>query len=150
MTLFDIALLDSTSTMAYNREWDQGKASWGQQQSWNATNVHPRDEDYYTEGKRRKMNAGVSHSLFSPILPSSISSRVTKPRMHTQRMHTIPRRIRVAPTHPRSEAPADLLSKSACSHRSRAPMSFSWVWIPTSPRPMSVDSLLFIPSLPCD
>ncbi|KAJ7940902.1 hypothetical protein B0H13DRAFT_2648427 [Mycena leptocephala] len=44
--------------MAYNREWDQGKASWGQQQSWNATNVHPRDEDYYTEGKRRKMNAG--------------------------------------------------------------------------------------------
>ncbi|KAJ7694105.1 hypothetical protein B0H17DRAFT_1009375 [Mycena rosella] len=44
--------------MAYNREWDQGKQSWAQQQSWNAPNVHPREEDYYAEGKRRKINAG--------------------------------------------------------------------------------------------
>ncbi|KAJ6611748.1 hypothetical protein B0H10DRAFT_2054936 [Mycena sp. CBHHK59/15] len=41
--------------MAYNREWDQGKSAWAQQQSWAA---HPREEDYYAEGKRRKMNAG--------------------------------------------------------------------------------------------
>ncbi|KAJ7470506.1 hypothetical protein FB451DRAFT_1352076 [Mycena latifolia] len=44
--------------MAYNREWDQGKPSWPQQQSWNAQNTHPREDDYYAEGKRRKMNAG--------------------------------------------------------------------------------------------
>ncbi|KAJ7109123.1 hypothetical protein C8R44DRAFT_276470 [Mycena epipterygia] len=44
--------------MAYNREWDQGKA-WAQQQSsWNAPNTHPREDDYYAEGKRRKINAG--------------------------------------------------------------------------------------------
>ncbi|KAF7338512.1 hypothetical protein MVEN_02077300 [Mycena venus] len=44
--------------MAYNREWDQGKAWGGQQQPWNAPNAHLRDDDYYAEGKRRKMNAG--------------------------------------------------------------------------------------------
>ncbi|KAJ7046521.1 hypothetical protein C8F04DRAFT_1060772 [Mycena alexandri] len=45
--------------MAYNREWDQGKAAWGQQQqSWNPQNAHPREDDYYSEGKRRKTNAG--------------------------------------------------------------------------------------------
>ncbi|KAF8212511.1 hypothetical protein K438DRAFT_1958233 [Mycena galopus ATCC 62051] len=42
--------------MAYNREWDQGKA-WGGQQSWNP-NDHPREDDYYVEGKRRKTNTG--------------------------------------------------------------------------------------------
>jgi hypothetical protein len=44
--------------MAYNREWDQGKA-WETGQSWNAPNAHAREDDYYAEGKRRKMNAGV-------------------------------------------------------------------------------------------
>ncbi|KAJ6546426.1 hypothetical protein DFH09DRAFT_1320987 [Mycena vulgaris] len=44
--------------MAYNREWDQGKPSWAQQQAWNAPNFHPREDDHYTEGKRRKINAG--------------------------------------------------------------------------------------------
>ncbi|KAJ7632364.1 hypothetical protein FB45DRAFT_912257 [Roridomyces roridus] len=44
--------------MAYNREWDQGKSAWGQQQPWNTPAVHPRDEDYYSDGKRRKTNAG--------------------------------------------------------------------------------------------
>ncbi|KAJ7273454.1 hypothetical protein B0H12DRAFT_1176635 [Mycena haematopus] len=44
----------------HNREWDQGKAWESQQQSWNPpnANVHPREDDYYTEGKRRKTNAG--------------------------------------------------------------------------------------------
>jgi hypothetical protein len=46
--------------MAYNREWDQGKQAWAQQQSWAA---HPREEDYYNEGKRRKTNAGVRLTL---------------------------------------------------------------------------------------
>ncbi|KAJ6455845.1 hypothetical protein C8R45DRAFT_1035906 [Mycena sanguinolenta] len=44
----------------HNREWDQGKAWGGQQQSWNPpnANVHPREDDYYNDGKRRKTNAG--------------------------------------------------------------------------------------------
>lgn len=47
--------------MAYNREWDRGKqfnndssSSWRYQGSRSS-----RDDDYYTEGKRRKYNTGV-------------------------------------------------------------------------------------------
>lgn len=50
--------------MAYNREWDRGKDSWDNYDSWNEYpsnrgNVRGRDEDYYNEGKRRKYNHGV-------------------------------------------------------------------------------------------
>ena len=52
--------------MAYNREWDKGKDSWGEQ-PWNdhsaRPNVRGRDEDYYGEGKRRKFNNGVCRQL---------------------------------------------------------------------------------------
>jgi hypothetical protein len=49
--------------MAYNREWDRGKEAWNDQ-SWNNDyaahgNVRERDEEYYSEGKRRKYNDGV-------------------------------------------------------------------------------------------
>ncbi|KAK7038013.1 hypothetical protein R3P38DRAFT_2903934 [Favolaschia claudopus] len=44
--------------MAYSREWDQGKAWGAQQQSWNPPNAYSREDDYFAEGKRRKMNAG--------------------------------------------------------------------------------------------
>jgi RNA-binding protein 5/10 len=61
-----------TSNMAYNRDWDRGKDSWNStyydhydDNSWNdgggRENVRPRDEDYYSEGKRRKYNDGVCH-----------------------------------------------------------------------------------------
>lgn len=51
--------------MAFNREWDRGKypvddaSSW-QYQTSGTSNVHPRDDEYYGEGKRRKYNHGVS------------------------------------------------------------------------------------------
>jgi RNA-binding protein 5/10 len=59
-----------TSNMAYNRDWDRGKdylnsANYDNydDNSWNngggRENVRPRDEDYYSEGKRRKYNNGV-------------------------------------------------------------------------------------------
>ncbi|KAJ7285587.1 hypothetical protein C8J57DRAFT_1285256 [Mycena rebaudengoi] len=64
--------------MAYNREWDQGKQAWAQQQSWAA---HPREEDYYNEGKRRKTNAGgyeasqgYSENNYDPTVYSGRSS----------------------------------------------------------------------------
>lgn len=54
------------SSMAYNREWDQGKESWNDS-AWHATSVgahvRPREEDYYGEGKRRKFNNGVCSQL---------------------------------------------------------------------------------------
>ena len=54
------------SSMAYNREWDQGKETWNDS-AWNATgvgaHVRPREEDYYGEGKRRKFNSGVCSQL---------------------------------------------------------------------------------------
>jgi hypothetical protein len=57
--------LPNTNPMAYNREWDRGKDSWNEGTSWNGadgrTNVRPREEDYYAEGKRRKYNSGVCY-----------------------------------------------------------------------------------------
>lgn len=56
--------------MAYNREWDNGKDQWTDG-PWNnpaAGMNHPRDEDYYGDGKRRKFNNGVS--FVSLPLPS--------------------------------------------------------------------------------
>jgi hypothetical protein len=47
-----------------DREWDRGKDSW-QQDDYSSWNDGPRgatrgrDDDYYTEGKRRKYNNGV-------------------------------------------------------------------------------------------
>ncbi|EMD34516.1 hypothetical protein CERSUDRAFT_67488 [Gelatoporia subvermispora B] len=49
--------------MAFNREWDRGKqyseeggGSW--QHTAPRSNVHPRDDDYTSDGKRRKFNNG--------------------------------------------------------------------------------------------
>lgn len=61
-----------TTNMAYNRDWDRGKDSWNStyydnydDSSWNdgggRENIRPRDEDYHSEGKRRKYNDGVCH-----------------------------------------------------------------------------------------
>ena len=48
--------------MSYNREWDRGKQS-GVEGSWqyqdSRGSVHPRDDEYYSDGKRRKFNNGV-------------------------------------------------------------------------------------------
>ncbi|KAH7915965.1 hypothetical protein BJ138DRAFT_1229047 [Hygrophoropsis aurantiaca] len=47
--------------MAYNRDWDQGKDSWGENNSWGGSdrgNIRGREDDYYGEGKRRKFNNG--------------------------------------------------------------------------------------------
>ncbi|KAI0928096.1 hypothetical protein AcV5_005779 [Taiwanofungus camphoratus] len=54
--------------MAYNREWDRGKHPMEEGSSWQyqapRANVHPRDEDYYGEGKRRKYNNGNYESSY--------------------------------------------------------------------------------------
>ncbi|KAJ6513845.1 hypothetical protein C8R47DRAFT_1092050 [Mycena vitilis] len=76
--------------MAYNREWDQGKAAWAQQQqSWNASNIHPREDDYYAEGKRRKMNAGGYEAGYAYAEPSydtaSYAGRPDPSQDHMQR-----------------------------------------------------------------
>ena len=51
--------------MAYNREWDKGKDGWNDH-SWNdypsRGNVRGREDDYYSEGKRRRFNNGVRSS----------------------------------------------------------------------------------------
>ncbi|TFK42869.1 hypothetical protein BDQ12DRAFT_732461 [Crucibulum laeve] len=48
--------------MAYNREWDKGKDTWNDAAAWATTNpranVRTREEDYYSDGKRRKFNNG--------------------------------------------------------------------------------------------
>ncbi|KAL1689723.1 hypothetical protein GGG16DRAFT_103534 [Schizophyllum commune] len=46
--------------MAYNREWDRGKDSWG---SASRPGVRPREEDYYGDPKRRKFNGGACSFL---------------------------------------------------------------------------------------
>jgi hypothetical protein len=65
-----------TITMSHqnrDREWDRGKDYWQQDDysSWNdgsRGNTRVRDDDCYTEGKRRKYNNGVS--LFvKPLSP---------------------------------------------------------------------------------
>lgn len=73
-----------TITMSYHnrdREWDRGKDYWQQDDysSWNdgpRGSTRNRDDDYYTEGKRRKYNNGVrlSAKFLSPLrLSSSLS-----------------------------------------------------------------------------
>lgn len=59
------------SAMAYNnRDWDRGKESWDNTGAWNDPtawnnnaggkgNARGREEDYQSEGKRRKFNDGV-------------------------------------------------------------------------------------------
>ncbi|KAJ7172735.1 hypothetical protein C8R46DRAFT_1190468 [Mycena filopes] len=75
--------------MYNNREWDQGKAAWGQQQSWNPPNAHPREDDYYSEGKRRKTNAGGYEASYAygenSYDTSSYGGRSDQQQDHTQR-----------------------------------------------------------------
>jgi len=56
------AIVEVKELALMNREWDRGKDSWNEGTSWNGadgrTNVRPREEDYYAEGKRRKYNSG--------------------------------------------------------------------------------------------
>ncbi|GLB35284.1 putative glycine rich nucleic binding domain containing protein [Lyophyllum shimeji] len=55
--------------MAFNREWDQGKDAWAES-SWGGadlrSNVRPREDDYYGEGKRRKFNNGGFQGFDAP------------------------------------------------------------------------------------
>ncbi|KAG8217416.1 hypothetical protein J3R82DRAFT_5558 [Butyriboletus roseoflavus] len=47
--------------MAYNRDRDKGKDNWSDQGYWptdNRGNVRGREDDYYSDGKRRKYNNG--------------------------------------------------------------------------------------------
>jgi len=85
-----------TITMSYHnrdREWDRGKDYWQQDDysSWNdgpRGGARGRDDDYYTEGKRRKYNNGVGllAKHLSQLLPSSCFSRATTARRHTMTM----------------------------------------------------------------
>lgn len=69
-----------TIIMSYHnrdREWDRGKDYWQQDDysSWNdgpRGNTRGRDDDHYTEGKRRKYNNGVRLFLkpLAPLLSS--------------------------------------------------------------------------------
>jgi RNA-binding protein 5/10 len=54
--------------MAYNREWDQGKTA---SHVWNESgkgSVRQRDDEYHTEGKRRKFNNGVRSSSHCSLI----------------------------------------------------------------------------------
>ncbi|KAH9927043.1 hypothetical protein B0H21DRAFT_839215 [Amylocystis lapponica] len=67
--------------MAYNREWDRGKYPTGSNDaSWQhptpRANVHPRDDDYYAEGKRRKFNNGVRQLATSTLFFGSLDCRL--------------------------------------------------------------------------
>ncbi|KAJ3504869.1 hypothetical protein NLJ89_g7716 [Agrocybe chaxingu] len=48
--------------MAYNREWDRGKDTWSDQHAWSAQDsrgsMRDREDDAYSDGKRRKFNNG--------------------------------------------------------------------------------------------
>ena len=65
--------------MSYNnrdREWDRGKDYWQQEDypSWNdgpRGNTRGRDDDYHTEGKRRKYNNGV-RLFVKPLFAASL------------------------------------------------------------------------------
>ena len=65
-----------SAIMAYNREWDHGKDAWHDSGAWSdasgKVNVHPRNEEPYGEGKRRKYNNGVSQPPnFNPYISFS-------------------------------------------------------------------------------
>ena len=51
--------------MAYNRDWDRGKESWGNNDAWHSgdhrSHVRQRDDDYGADQKRRKYNNGVRY-----------------------------------------------------------------------------------------
>ena len=53
--------------MSYNREWDRGKATWGDEPNWpnqdGREGVREREDDMYGDGKRRKFNNGVRGHL---------------------------------------------------------------------------------------
>jgi RNA-binding protein 5/10 len=55
------------ASMAYNRDWDRGKESWGDNSAWqggdNRSHVRHREDDYGADPKRRKFNNGVSICL---------------------------------------------------------------------------------------
>jgi hypothetical protein len=71
-------------TMAYNREWDQGKDAWNNYaNAWaggssSGAGVRPREDDYYGEGKRRKYNDGVCLTQGNAIYLCSRFRRVLK------------------------------------------------------------------------
>ena len=49
----------------YNREWDRGKdtAGWSESPAYDPrNNVRPREDDYYNDGKRRKITNDVCQS----------------------------------------------------------------------------------------
>lgn len=76
-----------------DREWDRGKDYWQQDDysSWNDDprgNTRGRDDDYYTEGKRRKYNNGVGllgETSFT-VSPKLIFSRAMMARRRTMIM----------------------------------------------------------------
>lgn len=45
--------------MAYNRDWDKGKDSWGDSGAWTTDRGGRGWDDDYGDGKRRKFNNGV-------------------------------------------------------------------------------------------
>ena len=57
-TRFLLSLAHFGYIMPYNREWDRGKQPDGSWQ-YQGGATHPRDDEYYGDGKRRKFNNGV-------------------------------------------------------------------------------------------
>jgi hypothetical protein len=62
-----VPLVRVLSSMAYNREWDMGKETWRDGDSWGAGSGKGRDDDY-GEGKKRKFNNTVCNHCFGPPL----------------------------------------------------------------------------------
>lgn len=69
--LFVRCLVSSSTltTMAHNREWDRGKDVWNDSYSWPQ---QEQDDEYYSDGKRRKFNNGVCGLMFSYNLPLTV------------------------------------------------------------------------------
>ena len=58
-----LSLIRLDYNMSYNREWDRGKQTDGSWQ-YQGGAVHPREDEYHGDNKRRKFNNGVRrHSM---------------------------------------------------------------------------------------
>jgi len=138
--------------MAYNRDWDKGKDSWGDGGAWfTDRGGKGRDDDSYGDGKRRKFNNGVRGLSVqsSESLPSSVLIRAMTQviRMKNQATNLTTNSLRAGrrTTHriilTTTDRKRAFKAKSVWSPASPAPTSSSWAWILISPRRMFVDAL---------
>ena len=126
-----------SATMAYNRDWDQGKDYWSDQSYWTADNrghVRGREDDYYGDGKRRKYNNGVRVLPFVLLVLAHARHRDTMDSLTTRLMNPVtvsPIRADIMTLHPTTPTTIDTakasIVRSAWSRANLVRMSFFWV-----------------------